>query len=858
MNNSRVRFIIFAVLILGLFLTLVIQLGKLTIVDGETYAAMAAELKPREISVTGARGSILDRNGLPLAYDQKSYNVQFYRDPLKNSATYRAYYTSIILDAIDIIENNDGETIDTFAIRYDEVKDEYFFDWGAIADKDKANRELSWRQNMYVSIEVDEEDGSYLVTPEEIYLQLRNKYQLPNEMGYEEARKVLSIWQEVQLASWVAYKPVTIAYNVSIQTVAEIETHAVELEGMSVADSTVRIYPRESVAAHTIGYMSRIVDEVTLDEMTDLGYSVDDLIGVTGIEASMESFLSGNSAKRQGKQVVEIDNMAVIQNVLSSTEPSQGDNVVLTLDISMQLALEESLAENIPKIKQDQIDEFNLDRLREERKQKYKDIESIDDVDLAETGAAVVMNVNTGEVLAIGSYPSFDLNLFTGGIDYDTFEALKDDKATPLFNKAVSSRGAPGSIFKMVTGLGGLMEGVITLTDQIDCLGDYTKYTRYGKSPGCWTNYPSQHQDQTIVEGLKHSCNYFFFTVADGLGVGRLNDWGDKFGLTSLTGIEIPGEVQGYIGNQEILYDNDYDEKNQKSSIPFLVKKRIIETIQVIEEERDVTYDDVTKNETADALMYLAGLDWKTGEDDKTLMYDGYPMGSYIRDILLEKLKVPLSVSAASQWYRDITDYINELRWTPILTINTGVGQGVTRLTPIAVARYVAALVNGGTVYEAHVVDKVLRQDGTVVFDQQPVVFDTLEAPDAYLQAIKEGMAEVVSLEDGGTAGKYFEDFKYKDDVGGKTGTAEVSEIDLENNSWFVCYAPKEKPEIAVVVYIPHGWSGGLSSIVAQDIVEYYLDGKKLVAEQNIPTVNSILPENNLLVPVVTDEEPAE
>ncbi|MBT7121690.1 MAG: hypothetical protein HN948_01630, partial [Clostridia bacterium] len=218
--NSRIRFILFAVLIVGLFFTLVVQLAKLTIVDGEKYAALAAQLEEREVSVSGARGSILDRNGLPLAYDQKSYNVQFLRDPMKNKETHRAYYTEIIIEAIAIIEKNGAKTVDTFAIRYDNDEGVYFFDWGDISPENQVKREVNWRENMYVNSDL---------SPEQIYLFLRRKYQIPSEMGYEEARKVLSIWQDVQLASWVAYKPIDIAYNVNIQTVAEIETHAVEL-----------------------------------------------------------------------------------------------------------------------------------------------------------------------------------------------------------------------------------------------------------------------------------------------------------------------------------------------------------------------------------------------------------------------------------------------------------------------------------------------------------------------------------------------------------------------------------------------------------------------------------------------------
>ena len=164
------------------------------------------------------------------------------------------------------------------------------------------------------------------------------------------------------------------------------------------------------------------------------------------------------------------------------------------------------------------------------------------------------------------------------------------------------------------------------------------------------------------------------------------------------------------------------------------------------------------------------------------------------------------------------------------------------QVTPIAVARYVAAVVNGGTVYETHVVDKVVSQDGTVLYDKEPVIYDTLDADQIYLDKIKEGMSNVVSAEEG-TAEEYFKDFpdEYLKQIGGKTGSAEVSEIDLENNSWFVCFAPFDEPEIAIVVYIPHGYAGSWSTGVAKDILLYYFEDKEKVAEQTIPAVNELV-----------------
>ena len=489
--NIRNRFIILGFVAIAMFVLLFVQLIQLTLVKGEDYAAEMSELDQRTIAVSGARGSILDRNGIPLAYDEKSYDVQFYRDPMKNSETDRAYYTGIIVDTIKIVEDNDGKTVDTFAIEYDETTGEYYFYFGDIKPEEAVRREENWRANMYVG---DER------TPEQIYLHLREKYQIPSEMGYSEARKILSIWQDVQLASWVAYKPINVAYTVSIQTVSEIETHGVELEGMSIAESTVRIYPKNSVLAHTIGYLNNINSEEDLEKYQALGYSVDDLVGVEGIEETMEEYLTGNSIERQGTQLVEIDNMAVVQNVLSSTQPTQGDNVMLTIDIPLQRAVEASLEKNIALIRDKQIARYDERKDIPVKNNGYLDID-LEDIDLAESGAVVVLDVNTGEVLSSASYPSFDLNLFTGGIADDVFQEMVTDEASPLYNKAVLSRGTPGgSIFKMVTGLAALMEGETnqakgtTLYETIDCQGDYDVIVLPGEdAPGCWKTNIAEH-----------------------------------------------------------------------------------------------------------------------------------------------------------------------------------------------------------------------------------------------------------------------------------------------------------------------------------------------------------------------------
>ncbi len=137
-----------------------------------------------------------------------------------------------------------------------------------------------------------------------------------------------------------------------------------------------------------------------------------------------------------------------------------------------------------------------------------------------------------------------------------------------------------------------------------------------------------------------------------------------------------------------------------------------------------------------------------------------------------------------------------------------------------------------------------MDNDGNVIMEQEPEVFEELNIPEEYLEALKEGMRGVVSAEEGGTAGKIFQDFKYKDQIGGKTGTSQNSQIDLENNSWMTVFAPYDDPEIAVVVFIPNGYSGSYSGYTVMDIVEFYMDRKNKTAANDIPTQNDVMNED--------------
>lgn len=835
LDKLKSRYVLISFFLLALFVFMGAGLYQLTIVQGQENLEKSENRKVRSIDLQGQRGRILDRNGLPLAYNQKSYDIQFYRDPSNKAKADYARYTQILIDTINIIESGGGKTIDTFSIDRDENLN-FRFQWGDISPEAAEKREKSWRDDMFGK------GNTVKRTPEEIYRYLRRIYEIPEELDFDQAVKILSIWQEVTRNASKAYVPITIAYNVPIETVAQLELKAIQLEGISTTEGSVRIYPQGSLAAHIIGYMGRIEDN--LDDYVEKGYNRDDLIGKTGIEQSMEESLTGNTKERKGTQLVEVNSQAIVTRSLEKQSPKNGYDVILTIDLYLQKVAELALENNIKEIYQKEGDEIaaNPDKY-------YKDpSETKREIKRAEFGAVVVMDIKTGDVLAMASYPSFDLNLFTGGISKEDLRALggtdePDETAkrtTPLYNKAIKSKGAPGSIFKMVTALAGLEEGVITRSEKISDQSPFTEYLTDDQkksgatpfdAPKCWA-YPhlGNHQNLDVEAALKVSCNYFFSKVAYDLKIERLNKWAGKLGLDSLTNIELDGEAQGQIGGQDVIFDKEKDISEQRISRPRLVFNRIKERLTYFCNRLDLEADEEAIDSCARKLVLLVDPNKRE-------------IGEQVRQIMSDDLSIPKAVNQRNMWFQVITNLLYQLYWTPVETARTGFGQSLMLVTPVAAARYISALVNGGHVYDAHVVRRVVDDEGKTMLETKPKVFEELNANPENIRLIQLGMQEAVSEEDGGTAGAAFRNYKYNKQIGGKTGTAQIgnqtTNIDIENTSWFAAYAPRDNPEIAIIVYIPYGYKGAWSSSAVQDIVTYYMDRKTNQAPDNIPDVNT-------------------
>ena len=435
------------------------------------------------------------------------------------------------------------------------------------------------------------------------------------------------------------------------------------------------------------------------------------------------------------------------------------------------------------------------------------------EIQLAQSGAIVCMDPYSGRILAMASYPDYDLSLFEGTIDMGSWTEIIYDERNPMFNRAIGARDTPGSIYKLVTALGSLVEGTITLETRISDEGAFTK-TDTVHHPRCWINPSriSQHANQTIVEAISNSCNYFFYVVGYQLGITNITKWAAALGLTSKTNIELPGESTSFVGNQQTLYDSSRTIAEQYTDKPRIAYERIYARLVEAGTARGVEYDEDQLDRVARMIMDVVNLE---GTKDEV-----WPPA--IREILLYEMGLPSEYISQNYMVNDFFNYINDLKWTPNETIMVAIGQSITQVTPIAVARYVSAIVNGGTVYDAQIIDQIIAADGTVVLDKQPVVANQINADPAYFAAIRQGMANVTSTENDGTAAAAYENAKYP--TAAKTGTSQRTDLDVENNGWHVAYAPVEDPKLVVVVYVQNGYSGAKVTNAAKYTLQYYLD----------------------------------
>ena len=305
-----------------------------------------------------------------------------------------------------------------------------------------------------------------------------------------------------RFASMPQYQPIFLKEDITPDELQFIEAHRNELPELDTIMAHRRLYPRNGFMAHLIGYVGEVTEDMLNQPQFEL-YNPGDVVGISGVERQYNTLLMGKNGSRQAL----VDSHGREVGRLGETEAVPGKQLKLTIDLDLQIAAEEALA--------------------------------------GKNGAVVAMDPHTGEILAMVSGPTFDPNDFAVRVSRDEWNKLVTDPDKPLLNKAIQAQLAPGSTFKIIMSVAGWQEH-IAQDLQVNCTGGAEFY---GRRFGCWVK--GGHGAVSLEKAIYQSCDVFFYTLANKLGIDRIAKYATDFGLGQKTGIDLPNEVNGVMPSEE-------------------------------------------------------------------------------------------------------------------------------------------------------------------------------------------------------------------------------------------------------------------------------------------------------------------
>ena len=488
-QNDRIRYNILTTIVYIIGIILLIQLFNLQIVHGEEYRETSNSRLTRETAVRAARGTIKDRTGIELVRTETGYSVEIYSTKVTDSELNEA-----IAKFVEILESNQDDFVDNLPIEVNPFK----------FTMESEEEQKEWKN----SNDIDENFNA-----EQAFYALKEKYEI-SENDVNQARKIMAVRYEITRNGYSNTKSVIIARDISNTSAVQIREQNAKLAGMNVVTEPIVSYTSGNLASHVLGYVGAINAE-EYEERKD-SYRNDDIIGKDGIQKVFEEYLKGTDGTKQVDMTVD----GAITSEYISEEAIAGSDVVLTIDANLQKVAEDALEKNIKDIAAG----------------KYGEKSD------ADAGAVVVMNVNTGEILAMASYPDYNPEKYAE--EYDA-----DDTTGKYMNRAIGGVYAPGSTFKMVVATAGLDTGEITPTTLINDNGIYP----YGDRQACWyyRSYGVGHGYLNLTQAIKYSCNYFFYDLGYRLGIDTIAEYAGYYGLGKRTGIELLGEARGTVASRE-------------------------------------------------------------------------------------------------------------------------------------------------------------------------------------------------------------------------------------------------------------------------------------------------------------------
>ncbi len=906
-NNQILTMVMIMMAILG------IRLFGLTVIETSKWDEEATNNSVRSINTSAPRGEIMDRYGRVLAGNTPSFTVQFSAGDLTNDkintvsrnlirildANGDAYYDNfpiLIENGIfyytyqkDIEEWLASQTMPTNYTAeqaFDEIRRRQNIDEGL--NKYDAQVELQTVYNIFPPIsvknmkfikELDKESflsRYYLntdLTAAQAFQSLREKFEISPDLSDIEARKIMIVRNELSSQGYRKYMPAKIAGGVSNSTIVIIEEKNSDLPGVEVVAESIRFYPNGSTAAHVLGYLGRISEREKEYYIGEKGYKSTDMVGKEGIEKAYESTLKGHD----GTKNVEVNAFGELVRVINETEPQKGKDVYLTIDLELQKTAGAALEQALTEIQK--AGTF---------KSQWGDYKYGTAYRNANVGAVVALDVKTGDVLAMASYPDFDPNLFANGISKENWNALQSENPRdplsplPLYNVAARTAVQPGSTFKPVTATAALESGLDPTRKLRD--GGYVQVGN--RTYGClvWNRYKRTHGYINLYEAIEVSCNYYFFDIATGrdfynktslglkepMSIEKITSYAQQYGLGLSTGIEIPETVvpvpsadrkltliKSMLRNVLIGRAEMYFEKSLIDD-----KEKLNETIKTI---ISWTEENPTRNELIERLGKLG-----------------------IKKDLIETVADLCKFT-----------YFNQAKWTTGDELNIAIGQGENAYTPLQMANYVATIGNKGVHNQVSLIKAIEDLGAMEKAPGKKIDIDN----DEYLNHIIKGM-KLVTAGSRGSLRSAFANFPVQ--VAGKTGTAEragkinppdeveyikqylpkinsslkwedveeelvrlmadypdvyttrnsaarqavinlsngkvtTTKLDAykasyDNFAWVVTLAPADDPKIAVAVLLFQGGTAGYAAPVAREVIAKYLELDKVYEDYNIDT----------------------
>lgn len=923
------RYSVLYIIMFIMFGTILSKLLYLQVYKYDDYKEKADTSSMRFISQKAPRGIIYDSEGNVLATNTQTYVLTY----MQTDEATKAFY-STMGKVFKILSENGEKIQDDFLLKVNS-NGELYFDFKTNESSAKRATELLFKKDrglnediqndLYKDQKTDLTDAQIEkineklleISAEETFGELvkqYNLYQMLLPEGYtteeaealatkyknisgkdiltdllkkyslEEIRSYMVVKDAIKMQSFKGYKSVTIANNIKRDTSFIIYQKLSDLPGIDVSLEPVRFYPFRNLAASVLGYVSSISSSE--EESYELrGYDAStDLIGISGIEAALEDQLKGN----KGGKIVKVNSQGRQTEELFELESYAGNNVYLTIDKNVQYAAQEALKDTINRIRGEDPLAKNATR-----------------------GAVVAIEVGTGRVIAMASYPDYDPNDFAipGELsdekynqyfnpDFTTFgkqhisktnatktvdqlfpvndngvrEDTYDIYPKPLFNYATLGKIPPGSVFKPLTSIAGLMEGIITTSETMNDTGTWTGAGLTVKNFGGASNGVIG-----VRQALEHSSNFFYYetglrlyekgvekTGSEIEALDTLAKYSWRFGLgveqgkNPSTGIEIYenfGQVYNFTSwKNNILNSHMYtlvsyleggnygtsyyyvpfdfskrdDDPDELKELKVDLKEKINSKLQKVGTEEEEVGDNTFKE---DILGDIKGIMKISTRYKKNI--EEYEKQKKTNVDLDEQADMIAEVICRHTLSDMRTEIVGESQ-----AVTAAIGQSMNSFTPVQLANYVATLASGGTRYKVSIVDKITSPTGEVLQEFKPEVVDTLDIPKEYLQAVKEGMYMVNTYAGNGVAYQSFANFPIK--VAGKTGTADFlatdeqyAELGRRPYGNYISFAPMDNPKIAIFSTVYDGNKGSADATIHKAIYEAYFKDELLKMNPN-------------------------